>query len=49
VLMVLIIETNVFWIFVSCLWSEQSECMALLWFLICGLVQLLFLVLVVNL
>ena len=31
-----------------CLWSDISEFMALLWFLNCGLVQVLFLSLVVN-
>jgi len=30
------------------LWSDQSAVMALSWFLICGLVQVLFLSLVVN-
>jgi len=33
---------------VLCLWSDQSEFVALLWFLNCGLVQVLFLSLVVN-
>jgi len=47
--MVLIIQTNVFCISVTCLWSAQSDFMAPLWFLICELVQLLFLVLVDNL
>ena len=31
-----------------CLWSDQSEFVALLWLLTCGLVQALFLSLVVN-
>ena len=34
--------------FVLCLWSDKSEFEALLWFLIGGLVQVLFLSLVVN-
>jgi hypothetical protein len=33
---------------VLCLWSDQSEFMVLLWFLNCGLVQVLFLSVVVN-
>ena len=44
--MVLRIYIHVFWISLSCLWSNQSEFMAL--FLICRLVQVLFLSLVVN-
>ena len=35
-------------IFVSCLWSDQFEFMAVFMVLICGLVQVLFLTLVVN-
>ena len=31
-----------------CQWSDQSEFMALLWFLICALVQVLFLSLADN-
>ena len=34
--------------FVLCLWCDQSEFMAVVWFLICGLVQVLFMSLVVN-
>jgi len=37
-----------FWIFVSCLWSDQTEFVALLWLLISGFDQALFLSLVVN-
>jgi len=49
VLMVLRIYICVFWIFVSCMWSDQSEFTALfLRFLIRGLVQILFLSNVVN-
>jgi hypothetical protein len=33
---------------VLCLWSDQSEFMVLLWFLICRLVRVLFLSLVGN-
>ena len=32
----------------KCLWSDQSEVMTQIWFLICGLVQALFLSLVLN-
>jgi hypothetical protein len=32
----------------SCFWSDQSKFMAVLWFLICGFFQVLFLTLVVN-
>jgi len=35
-------------IFVSCLWSDQFEFMAVFMVLICGLVQVSFLTLVVN-
>jgi len=38
----------VFWIFALCLWSDQSEFMAPLQFLICGLVHILFLSLVFS-
>jgi len=34
--------------FVLCLRSDQSEFMAVVWFLICGLIQVLFISLVVN-
>jgi len=34
---------------VVCMWSDQSEFMAFfLWFLVCGLVQVLFLSLIIN-
>jgi len=32
----------------SCFWSDQSKFMAVLWFLMCGFFQVLFLTLVVN-
>jgi len=31
-----------------CLWSDQSEFMAFVWFSVCGLVQVLFLSPVIN-
>jgi len=34
--------------FLCCLWSNQSEFMAVVWFLICGLVQVLFMSFIVN-
>ena len=37
-----------FWLLVSYLWSEQSEFMAIFMVFICGLVQVLFISLVVN-
>jgi len=39
---------HVSWSFVLCLWSDQYEFMAHIWFLICGLDQILFISLAFN-
>jgi hypothetical protein len=48
VLMVFEFQVHVFWIVVLCLCSDQSEVVGVFLFLICGLVQVLFLSLVVD-